>query len=82
MNDCIRGCTYVYVIIIIIIIYSLLGNKNKNKQTYGRQKKRIDTQIDMVHKLTFGLHIITERLGLRMPNIRYMNIICEYAHII
>ena len=36
----------------------------------------------MLHKLTLGLYIITKRLGLCMPNIIYMNIIYEYAHII
>ena len=53
----------------LIIIYSLLGKLNKNKQKYGR-KNRYDqiNQIDMVQKLTLGLHLITKRLGLCMPN--------------
>ena len=28
----------------------------------------IETQIEMVHKLTLGLHLIIKRIGLCMPN--------------
>ena len=37
----------------------------------------MDTQIDMVHKLTLGLHLIIKRLGLCMPNNLY---VCIYIY--
>ena len=32
-------------------------------------EERIDTQIDLVQKLTLGLYLITKRLGLCVPNV-------------
>ena len=55
-------------ILIIKIIYSLLGKQIKIN---NNMEEKIDlnyTQIDMVQKLTLGLHLITKRIDLCIPN--------------